>query len=269
MQLQAPAHWQCIDFISDLHLQASEQETFAEWSDYMHGTTADAVFILGDLFEVWVGDDVLADSQGFEHQCAQVLASAAKRIDIFMLHGNRDFLMGPVCMQACGATFVPDPSVLTFAQQRWLLTHGDALCLADTAYMQFRQVVRSAAWQSEFLGKPLSERTDMARQLRKKSESLKRESTSYADLDTDAVNRLLQAEHAATMVHGHTHRPGEHALAHGRKRLVLSDWDLSATPPRADVLRVRLSADHAYGGAVVQRITPAQACATAVSTGRA
>jgi UDP-2,3-diacylglucosamine hydrolase len=266
MQLQAPSHWQCIDFISDLHLQAQEHETFAAWRSYLQGTTANAVFILGDLFEVWVGDDVLADSQGFEYQCAHVLAAAAKRLDIFIMHGNRDFLMGPVCMQACHATLLHDPTVLTFAQQRWLLTHGDAMCLDDTAYMQFRQLVRGAAWQTEFLGKPLPERIEMARQLRTKSESIKRESASYVDLSTDAVNHLLQVEQATTMVHGHTHRPGEHVLPYGCKRIVLSDWDVSAKPPRADVLRIRQSAQSAPGYPVVERLTPAQACAIAPKT---
>ena len=262
MQLQAPSHWRSIDFISDLHLQADEPATFAAWRDYLLGTTADALFILGDLFEVWVGDDVLAHSQGFERQCADVLASAAQRLDIFIMHGNRDFLMGPACMQACGATALDDPTVLTFAQQRWLLTHGDALCLDDTAYMQFRQLVRSSAWQADFLSRPLAERTDMARQLRLKSESLKRGGASYVDLNTAAVSQLLQAEHSNTMVHGHTHHAGEHALANGHKRLVLSDWDLSATPPRADVLRMKVPAGYAKIAAVVQRLTPTQACAT-------
>lgn len=266
MQLQTPAHWHCIDFISDLHLQTQELETFAAWRSYLQGTTADAVFILGDLFEVWVGDDVLADCQGFEYQCAHVLATAAQRLDLFIMRGNRDFLMGPLCMRACGTKSLEDPTVLTFAQQRWLLTHGDALCLDDTAYMQFRQLVRGAAWQTDFLGKSLPERTEMARQLRIKSESIKRESTSYVDLSTDAVNHLLHVEQATTMVHGHTHRPGEHVLSNGRKRIVLSDWDLSAKPPRAEVLRIRQSSQSATGGPVVERLTPAQACATATNT---
>lgn len=100
MELHAPSRWQCIDFISDLHLQASESATVLAWQRYLRGTVADAVFILGDLFEVWVGDDTLAQSGSFEAQCANTLSSTANRLDLYILHGNRDFLMGP-CV-GCG-----------------------------------------------------------------------------------------------------------------------------------------------------------------------
>src|SRR5512133_3271221 len=143
--LQAPAYWRHLDFISDLHLQASESATFNAWQHFMQTTQSDAVFILGDLFEVWVGDDVLATS-GFEARCAQVLKAASQRLSIFLLHGNRDFLLGSAFAQAGGLTLLHDPSVLCFAGQRWLLSHGDALCLADTDYLQFRALVRSPAW---------------------------------------------------------------------------------------------------------------------------
>jgi UDP-2,3-diacylglucosamine hydrolase len=152
--------------------------------------------------------------------------------------------------------------VLDFASQRWLLSHGDALCLDDTAYLQFRQLVRSAAWQSEFLGKPLAERKELARQLRLKSESLKQGNVPYADVDTAAAGAWLESGQASTMIHGHTHRPGRHALAQGYERIVLSDWDLSAHPPRADVLRIRMDASSPNSAAVVARISPLQACAT-------
>lgn len=261
-ELQAPSHWRCIDFISDLHLQASEPATFSAWRDYLQHSTADAVFILGDLFEVWVGDDVLTDAHGFEHKCAQVLREAAQRLDVFIMHGNRDFLMGQRLMQTCGSRLVQDPTVLSFATQRWLLSHGDALCLGDTAYLQFRQSVRSASWQNDFLSKPLEERKTFARQLRSKSESIKNTKMSYADVDTTAAIACLQSGQATTMIHGHTHRPARHDLAQGLERIVLSDWDLSAIPPRADVLRLRQCAALTASGAVVERISPAQACAT-------
>lgn len=262
-ELQAPSHWRCLDFISDLHLQASEPATFCAWRDYLQHTTADAVFILGDLFEVWVGDDVLADTHGFEHQCAEVLRAAATRLDVFIMHGNRDFLMGAQFMHTCGSTLLQDPTVLGFASQRWLLTHGDALCLDDTAYLQFRQWVRSTSWQSDFLGKPLAERKELARQLRLKSESLKRDNVTYADVDTAAAVACLQSSQAGTIVHGHTHRPNKHLLAQGLERIVLSDWDLSAHPPRADVLRIRIGASDLDSAPVVERISPAQACSSA------
>ena len=128
MELLAPSHWRTIDFISDLHLQCAETATFDAWSQYMRQTTANAIFILGDLFEVWVGDDIL-DNDGFEQRCSAVINDAARRASVFVMHGNRDFLMGARLMEQSHATLLDDPTVLTFGEQRWLLTHGDALCL--------------------------------------------------------------------------------------------------------------------------------------------
>jgi len=239
MDLAAPLHWRCVDFISDLHLQASEVETFKAWTTYMESTAADAVFILGDLFEVWVGDDVLTDANSFESQCAEVLARASLKRRVYIMHGNRDFLMGPVLMQRAKATLLDDPTVLAFAGQRWLLAHGDAQCLSDTAYQQFRSQVRSPQWQQDFLAKPLAERQALARNIRQQSEAVKKETPTFADVDGAAALTLLQAHNAHCMVHGHTHRPGRHPLGGDMERVVLSDWDLTATPPRADVLRIQ------------------------------
>ena len=238
MELQAPSQWQAIDFISDLHLQASEMKTFNAWQHYLQQTPAGAVFILGDLFEVWVGDDAMTVADSFEQLCAQILRTAAQRLSIFILHGNRDFLMGHALMQAAGATLIPDPTVLSFAGQRWLLTHGDALCLADTDYLAFREQVRSIAWQTTFLAKPLAERQALARQMRGQSEVRKQTSHEYADVDTTAALKWLRNANAATMIHGHTHRPNHHALDAGHSRWVLSDWELDHAPARADLLRI-------------------------------
>jgi UDP-2,3-diacylglucosamine hydrolase len=236
-ELVAPPGWLKLDFISDLHLQTSEPATFAAWQRYMQSTAADAVFILGDLFEVWVGDDVLQED-GFEHQCAQVIAQTAARVPVFFMHGNRDFLVGTGLMTACNTTLLNDPSVLTFNNQRWLLSHGDALCVDDTAYMAFRQQVRGADWQLAFLAKPLAERLAIARGLRQQSEALKKSGADYADVDTQAARQWLAQANAQTLIHGHTHKPANHALGSGLQRVVLSDWDASATPPRAEVLRL-------------------------------
>ena len=238
MELQAPSHWRAIDFISDLHLQASEMQTMTAWQHYLNTTTADAVFILGDLFEVWVGDDVLDVQSSFERICALTLHRASQRLALYVLHGNRDFLMGPVLMQTAGATLISDPTVLHFADQRWLLTHGDALCLKDTAYLAFREQVRSTTWQTAFLQKPLAERQALARQMRSQSEQQKLSGVEYADVDDEAANQLLVRCGAETMIHGHTHKPNVHALGGIRSRWVLSDWDLHHTPARADVLRI-------------------------------
>src|SRR3954447_2447220 len=140
--LQAPAAWRSADFISDLHLHAQDLATQDAWRRYMRDTPADAVFILGDLFEVWVGDDS-AFGPGFLADCAAVLQASARSRATFFMHGNRDFLVGRGFMDSCGVTLLEDPTVLDFAGKRWLLTHGDALCLADTDYMQFRSMVRT------------------------------------------------------------------------------------------------------------------------------
>jgi UDP-2,3-diacylglucosamine hydrolase len=246
MELQAPSHWNAIDFISDLHLQASEMATFNAWQHYLQRTTADAVFILGDLFEVWVGDDAVEVTDSFEQLCAQTLRKASQRLAVFILQGNRDFLMGQALMEVAGATLITDPTVLSFAGQRWLLTHGDALCLADTAYLAFRQQVRGKDWQTAFLAQPLTERQALARQMRGQSETRKQTNTDYADVDSDAATQWLQIANANTMIHGHTHRPNHHALDATHSRWVLSDWDLDHTPTRADVLRIDLNAPLPY-----------------------
>jgi len=240
-ELQAPATWGTVDFISDLHLSADEPLTFAAWQHYLQSTPADAVFILGDLFEVWVGDDVVSNTStvlNFEDRCLQVLAAAGGRLALFFMHGNRDFLVGQRLMDLCHATLLNDPTVLCFDDQRFLLSHGDALCLADTDYLQFRQQVRSSAWQTQFLAKPLAERQSIARGLRSQSEARKQSGQTYADVDTDATKQWLTVADANTLIHGHTHQPRQHELGDKQRRVVLSDWDSAATPPRAEVLRL-------------------------------
>ena len=244
-ELQAPAAWGTVDFISDLHLTTEEPTTFTVWQRYLASTPADAVFILGDLFEVWVGDDAVSpdpsQSTEFEDRCVQVMTSAADRLAIFFMHGNRDFLVGQHLMDLSHTTLLADPTVLLFADQRFLLSHGDALCLADTDYLQFREQVRSAAWQATFLDKPLTERQSIARGLRAQSEARKQSGQTYADVDSDAAKQWLTAANASTLIHGHTHRPGQHELGDNQRRVVLSDWDAIATPPRAEVLRLTVA----------------------------
>lgn len=259
-ELVAPPGWRTVDFISDLHLHASEPATFAAWQRYLDCTPADAVFILGDLFETWVGDDSVrpgppapdADS-GFEDQCARVLARASTRLAVFFMHGNRDFLVGQPSggqslMSRCGLALLADPTVLVFSGQRWLLSHGDALCLADQDYLEFRQQVRSPAWQQRFLAQPLPERQAIARSLRAQSQAQHQRrmasGVADADVDTSAARQWLRAAQAHTLIHGHTHRPAVHDLGEGLSRVVLSDWDAGAQAPqlpRAQALR--LSAD--------------------------
>lgn len=238
MELIAPSRWKCVDFLSDIHLDEGDLSTFETWRRYLQTTDADAVFILGDLFEVWVGDDAISPADTFHHACIAALRQAGERLDLHIMCGNRDFLMGPELMQACKATALADPCVLSFAGKRLVLTHGDALCIADTDYQAFRTTVRSAAWQRDFLSKPLPERQALARSIRMLSESRKQSTVTFYDVDNQAASGLLASAHATSMVHGHTHQPGLHSLADGRQRLVLSDWSLGATPARADVIRL-------------------------------
>ncbi len=242
MEITAPAHWHAVDFISDLHLQASEPQTLAALERYLAHTPAQALFILGDLFEVWVGDDALQSPTGIETQVARMLHQASERLDLYIMCGNRDFLMGERLLAACGARALPDPSVLQLGGTRWLLAHGDAQCLADKPYQAFRLQVRSAAWQADFLSQPLDMRQALARQMRAQSEAQKMQfaqaRTPWIDLDHGACLALLAAQGADHMVHGHTHQPAQHDLGQGHVRWVLSDWDLGANPPRAEVLRL-------------------------------
>ena len=273
-ELAAPAAWRTVDFIADLHLNAGEPATVAAWRHYLQTTPADAVFMLGDLFEVWVGDDVLdggafapngtalapdasaaipgstATPGGarFELFCAQALHQAADRLALFFMPGNRDFLVDQRFMERSRATLLADPTVLTFCSQRWLLSHGDALCLDDVDYLKFRQQVRSPGWQSAFLAKPLAERQAIARHMREQSQLHQQGGQSgqdggqhYADVDNAAARQWLQAAGAARLIHGHTHRPATHDLGNGLARIVLSDWDAQARPPRADALRLSAS----------------------------
>ena len=235
-QLQAPPSWHTVDFISDLHLQAEEAATFEAWRRYMRETPADAVFILGDLFEVWAGDDAAA-APGFAADCAAVLNASAARIDVFFMAGNRDFLVGPGFLRDCGVEGLSDPTVLDFVGRRWLLTHGDALCTDDTEYMQFREQVRNHQWQHEFLCKPLAERQAIARGMRERSEARKRSGISYPDVEVGYARAWLKAADAQVMIHGHTHRPADHVLGDGQ-RVVLSDWDAAGDPQRLQALRL-------------------------------
>ncbi|MEQ1684796.1 MAG: UDP-2,3-diacylglucosamine diphosphatase [Burkholderiaceae bacterium] len=233
----APNEWQAIDFISDLHLAADTPLGFEAWARYMRGTRADAVLILGDLFEVWVGDD--ARFEGFEAQCVEVLREAAALRSVAFMLGNRDFLVGADMLAACNVSALADPTVVTAFGERLLLTHGDALCLADTDYQRFRSMVRSPAWQASVLARPLAERRALAREVRHESE--RRHGTmqpEWLDLDLTESVEWMRAADTPVLVHGHTHRPADQLLQPGLTRHVLSDWDLDhAATPRADVLR--------------------------------
>jgi UDP-2,3-diacylglucosamine hydrolase len=211
----------------------------------MAHTPADALFILGDLFEVWVGDDT---QDSFALKCIAVLKATAQRMPVYFMCGNRDFLVGPELLNSTGMRGLSDPTVLDLGSAdgatptRILLSHGDALCLDDHDYLAFRAQVRQPDWQAAFLSKPLAERQAYARSVRNTSEARKQSHTNnpdfagYADVDSQAAIAWLKATDAKVLLHGHTHKPAVHDLGHGLNRWVLSDWHADAKPPRLEVL---------------------------------
>lgn len=235
-RLAAPAHWERIDLLSDLHLGPATSGTLARLQAYLAETPAQAVLLLGDIFEVWVGDD--ARHEPFEAGVVQLLHEAAQRKALFFMPGNRDFLVGPELLAAAGMTALPDPTVLEAFGQRWLLVHGDAQCLDDAAYQAFRRQVRSAEWQAQVLAQPLEARQALGRQMREGSRAAQAAQLLATDLDAEACRALLREAGATTLIHGHTHRPSEHDLGSGLRRVVLSDWDFDTSPPRGDVIRL-------------------------------
>lgn len=238
----ADTSWRRIDIISDLHLCEQMPATFEALRSHLLHTEADAVVVLGDLFELWVGDD--ARHEPFAAECVAVLAAASKRLTLALMGGNRDFLMGAELCRSCGARPLVDPTVLCAFGRRYLLTHGDALCIDDLPYQAFRRQVRDPAWLQGFLAKPLAERLAFARELRRASETRKQfDGDSAADVDAALATALLRAAGAATLIHGHTHRPGSDRWGDEAMRYVSSDWDLD-TGRRADVLRLDATGVH-------------------------
>ena len=260
MQLDAPSRWKTLDFVSDLHLQDSSPRTLQGFIDYLDKTPADAVFVLGDLLEYWIGDDWIENPQDAHRLCFEALARAGARLNLYIMRGNRDFLMGPRVMRHCQAQDLPDPTTLVLGGQRIVLSHGDGLCTSDTRYQEFRKLSRSPAWQHDFLSEPLAGRKERMLGMRAQSEANKKASTTFFDVDNRAALALLQSRQSHTLVHGHTHRPDCHALSAQHVRWVLSDWDLDAATPRASVLRLRAEPAGAAPSALRwERLTPADA----------
>ncbi len=255
-EIDAPADWHCVDFISDLHLQESEPANFLAWRMYLEQSPADAIFILGDLFEVWVGDDTLSSGSEaklisrhvglpFEERCRRALHYCAQQRSLYFMHGNRDFLVGDDFAKTCGMQMLTDPCVLTFGGQRFLLSHGDALCLADVEYQKFREVVRSKLWQDTFLSTPLQERMQQARMIRQASESRKKEHQAagqpWVDIDAQAALQWMDAAQCQHFIHGHTHEGRDHPIASSQgagTRHVLPDWHVTERPARGYALRL-------------------------------
>ncbi|MCL2830350.1 MAG: UDP-2,3-diacylglucosamine diphosphatase [Betaproteobacteria bacterium] len=218
-------------FISDLHLSPVTPGLNNLFFEFLgrEARGAAALYILGDLFDAWIGDDLLADEEGHGTRIATALnALSVEGTEIFLLHGNRDFLLGEAFAAAAGARLLPDPVILSLPSWQFALSHGDALCTGDREYQAFRAQVRDPRWQREFLACPLAERLALAAQVRQQSEVGKTEKDAgIMDLDPAATDDFLRANGYATFIHGHTHRPARHDhLVDGIhvERWVLSDW---------------------------------------------
>jgi len=233
----APAHWRAIDLLSDLHMAENTPRVFEAWAAHLRHTDADAVFILGDLFEVWLGDDMA--ERGFEKRCAEVLAAAAADRTVGFMAGNRDFLVGDALLEATGVVRLADPTIVVAFGERVLLSHGDALCIDDVPYQRYRAVVRSAGVQRAFRALPFTARQAIGSAIRRRSgRRAPREPGGFIDVDADAALDWMRGAETTTLIHGHTHAPASHDLAPGAVRLVLSDWELEgSSKPRAEVLR--------------------------------
>ena len=220
-------------FISDLHLQESHPKTCAAFFAFIeqHAMAAQALYMLGDLFEYWAGDDDLASPFNLQ-VCAALERVSAAGVALYWIAGNRDFLIGPSFAQATGATLLTEPFVATIAGQRIALLHGDAECTDDVNYMAFRAQVRQPAWQQQFLALPLAQRHAIIAGLRKDSRTQQdAKSMAIMDVAPQAIAHVFQTTGTTLMIHGHTHRPALHALG-ATRRYVLPDWDLDAIPAR-------------------------------------
>ncbi len=225
-------------FISDLHLAPQTPGITRIFLDFLgkRARAAEQLFILGDLFDVWPGDDALDNPEDAVDVFNVTIVDALRACSdagtaISLQHGNRDFLLGEVFAARSGARLLPDSYVLSLPIWQFVLAHGDALCTDDTDYQKFRQQVRNPAWRSTFLGKPLSERKAIAAAMRQQSENSKREKREHApslmDLNPGATEDFLREHGYATFIHGHTHRPAVHDhIVDGLhvERWVMADW---------------------------------------------
>ncbi|SAK62788.1 UDP-2,3-diacylglucosamine hydrolase [Caballeronia hypogeia] len=240
-------------FISDLHLSEAIPNTVAAFEHFIEVTAgeADSVFILGDLFEFWIGDDILdapdTDARAnFARRMTRLMHTLSERgIGLYVMHGNRDFLLGKRFMKEAGAMPLPDPFMITAFGKRILLAHGDGLCTADRAYQAFRKVARNKLAQRLFLALPLDTRLGIGQRMRSKSEGARVTGiSSKYDVTRKAVSELFVNSRTHTLIHGHTHRPAMHREVEG-VRWVLPDWELDVDPPRGGYLRLDEGGLHA------------------------
>ena len=216
-------------FISDLHLDENRPDISRAFFDFLHShaSNAQALYILGDFFEAWIGDD--DQSALIDQVSTELKALTSKGVALYIMHGNRDFLIGQQFCDDVGAQLLNDPTIIELNGEATLLMHGDSLCSDDQEYMQFRKMLRSAVWQKEALAKPLEERRVIAQHLRMaSSEANSNKAEDIMDVNGNDVIREMRAHQCYRLIHGHTHRPMRHALnidGKAAERIVLGDWD--------------------------------------------
>ncbi|VVD93339.1 UDP-2,3-diacylglucosamine hydrolase [Pandoraea cepalis] len=243
-------------FISDLHLSPALPRTVQVFEDFLRGPAREAsvLFILGDLFEYWIGDDMLdvatlTDTRteaatrppeplgAFARRMTAAMAElSASGVPIAVMRGNRDFLLGERFARAAGAILLDDPCVFSFLGQALVLSHGDQLCTDDVGYQRFRRVAHSPLGKALFLTLPLRLRMAIANRIRRRSAAKGAHRMAYADANAQAIAALLDAADERTLVHGHTHRPARHADGR-RVRWVLPDWEFDVATPRGGYLQ--------------------------------
>lgn len=216
-------------FISDLHLDSTRPDIlnlFQSFLERIDPNLCDALYILGDLFELWIGDDQVDPVT--ETVIPALKACDNRGIPVFFLHGNRDFLLGDEFANASGCKILADPVVITVRGKETLLTHGDSLCTDDIEYQAFRTLVRDPAWQNNFLARPIDDRRTIAEHMRNLSlQEVRSKPPHIMDVNDSAVIDTLRNYRVRQMIHGHTHRPAIHETTvdgETAKRYVLGDW---------------------------------------------
>lgn len=215
-------------FISDLHLSPRRPRIAESFHSLLRGEArgADAVYILGDLFEYWIGDDA-AERLGYAAVLGEIRALSDSGVPVYFMHGNRDFLVGDRFAGDTGCGILPDPTVVDLYGEKVLLTHGDYLCTDDVEHQSFRRTVDDPAWRRAFLNQPIEERMQMAQDAREQSREHKDSvAMEIMDVNGEAVRRAFTEHRVRLMIHGHTHRPAIHDTGEpaGTRRIVLGDW---------------------------------------------
>lgn len=232
-------------FISDIHLGDEHPEISRRFVEFLskEAPTAEALYILGDLFEVWIGDDA---AQAEHRPAIEALRQLSdKDVPIYVMHGNRDFLLGKDFEAMTGCQLIDDPTVIDLYGTATLLMHGDSLCTDDAEYIQFRNQVRSVEWQDNFLATSVEQRVQIAREYRNESISRKQnKSAEIMDVNRNAVMDMMRAHDVTQLIHGHTHRPAVHSIeidGKSSQRIVLGDWYSQNSSLRCDKSGCNLS----------------------------